>query len=346
MEKRKINIEFIRIFAVFMVISIHVANVYIRRFGTVPDGDFLVSVIYSSFSRVCVPLFFMIGGAFALNKEYDGKKYFGKIIKAITVLIIWSVIYYLTKNGFHFEGIGKVIVNSFFNADMTSRHLWYMYPLIAIYIALPFLQNMCKNLSEKQENLFLILWFCFSGLSYIYIPLASHLAKSNIALEYPVPLINSAYYAGYFIAGHILYKRFKDVSFNKRKNIICIAIYLISTLVTILSTYFISKALDSFASPPTWYRGAVVIIASVAVFLLIVANADKFKSKFILTVSKHTFGIYLIHMIFLNIIKKIIVIADQPAAVAIPVITVIVFVCSLLSSMLLSKIPFIKKVIF
>ncbi len=346
MTNRKLNIEFIRLFSAIMVISIHVANIYIRKFGAVPDSDFLVAVIYSSISRVCVPLFFMIGGAFSLNREYDSKKYFQRILKFTLILIIWSIIYYLTKNGFHFESIGKVIVNSFFNADMTSRHLWYMYPLIAIYIALPFLQNMCKNLSQKQENLFLALWFILSGLSFIYMPLAEFITKTNLTLEYPVPLINSAYYVGYFVSGHILYKRFKDIRFDKKKNLICISVYVISTLITTLLIYFISIKSDTFANEPTWYRGALVIAASFAIFLLFVTNPHKFKSKFILTLSKHTFGIYLIHMIFLNIIKKSITVSELNAAIAIPVITVIVFVCSLLACMLLSKIPFIKKVIF
>ena len=111
---------------------------------------------------------------------FDKKSYLYKAFKFVGILAIWSVIYYFTKNGFEFEGIGKVIANSFFNADMTSRHLWYMYPLIAIYIALPFLQNMCKNLNKEAENLFMILWFLLSGLSFIYMPLAEFITKSNI----------------------------------------------------------------------------------------------------------------------------------------------------------------------
>ena len=301
MTNRKLNIEFIRFFSVIMVISIHVANVYIRRFDTVPQGYFLTATISSSIFRVCVPLFFMISGAFMGDKEFDKKSYLYKVFKFVGILAIWSIIYYFTKNGFEFEGIGKVIANSFFNADMTSRHLWYMYPLIAIYIALPFLQNMCKNLNKEAENLFMILWFLLSGLSFIYMPLAEFITKSNINLEYPVPLINSAYYVGYFISGHILYKRFKDESFGKKQNLICIGVYLVSTIITVLSTYFISLKVGYAISPPTWYRGALVIIASFAVFLLIIA---------------------------------------------IPVITVIVYICSLISCMLLSKIPFLKKILF
>ena len=74
MTNRKINIEFIRILAIIMVIAIHVSNVYIRKFNDISEGYFLTSVIFTSLSKICVPLFFMIGGAFSLDKEYDGKK--------------------------------------------------------------------------------------------------------------------------------------------------------------------------------------------------------------------------------------------------------------------------------
>ena len=346
MAIRKLNIEFIRIFSVIMVISIHVANVYINNFEKVSPEDFLISVIFSSFSRVCVPLFFMISGAFIIDKEYDRKKYFEKILKFIIVLVIWSVIYYLSKNGFDFKDIGKVIVNSFFNANKTSRHLWYMYPLIAIYIALPFIQNMCKNMSRELENLFLILWFCLSGLTFIFLPLASFITKTDIKMDYPVPIINSAYYLGYFIGGHIIYKRVKNLNFSAKNNIICILIYIACSIITTLATYFISIKAGYAVSPPTWYRGSLVILASFSVFILLIANEKKFKNPLIMAVSRHTFGIYLIHMVFLNIIKWNIDVISLSPMLTIPLFTLIVYISSLLVCMLLSKIPFVKKIIF
>lgn len=346
MKNKLLNIEFIRVFSIVMVLSIHVANVYIRAFGDVSNLDFGVAVIFSSIARVCVPLFFMIGGIFAVGREYDKKKYWKRIGKFILLLVVWSIIYHLTKKGFSFKNIDRIIVNSFFNADMTSRHLWYMYPLIGIYIALPFIQSMCKNMSCELENLFLGLWFCLSGLSFIYMPLAKEISGISHKIAYPVPLINSAYYLGYFIAGYILYKRFKDVKLSRQKSVLCVAVYALSTALTTALTYFVTVKDGKYFDEATWYKGALVIIASFALFILVVTNGDKFKGAWIEKLSKHTLGIYLFHMIPLNIIKHYFDLTEYNPLVTIPLVTVIVYVSSLLTCAILSRIPVVKKILF
>jgi surface polysaccharide O-acyltransferase-like enzyme len=288
----------------------------------------------------------MISGIFALSKEYNRKEYFARVKKFILVLVIWSIIYYLTRNGFNFSNMGKVLVNSFFNADMTSRHLWYMYPLIGIYIALPFIQNMCKNLSFEQENLFLVLWICLSGLSFIFVPIAKAVLKTDVEVSYPIPLINSAYYLGYFVGGYILYKRFYNARFDKKRNLACAAIYILSIFITILLTYVISVKNNSFFEAATWYRGALIIIATFSIFILVIANENKFKSKAICRFSKHTFGIYLIHIMFLDILKQNINIVELNPLGFIPIITLILYFISLAVCTVLSKLPFVNKVIF
>lgn len=345
MNNKKISIEYIRVIAIIMTITIHVSNIYIYAFDEISDGYFLTSVIYNSLSRLCVPLFFMISGALIINKEYSRKKYFQKIIKFILLLIFWSLFYYIQKNGFSFENIGTVLVNSFFNAEMTSRHLWYMYAIISVYIALPFIQNMCKNLSKELENLFLILWIVLSGISVIAIPVARYITKSNIEIDYPIPLINAAYYLGYFICGHILYKRFADVNFNKQKNAICLLVYSVCTFITAFFTYFISIKADRFFDAMTWYKSIFTVLATIAIFLLIIANKNFFKSEFILKISRHTFGIYLTHIFFFNIMKKCFDITLFNPIITIPVATLSLYIISLIICMLLSKIPYVKKLI-
>ncbi len=343
---KKLNIEFIRVFSIIMTIVIHISNVYIYNFSNISNNYFLTSVIFNSFSRICVPLFFMISGAFAIQKEYTNKKYIFRVLKFILVLFIWSIIYYIQKNGFNFKDISIVVLNSIFNANMTSRHLWYMYAIIGIYIAFPFIQNMCKNLNTQQENLFLILWGIFSGFTVILIPLAYKITNYHITVSYPVPLINSAYYLGYFICGHILYKRFEKINFNRIKNIICFSIFLISTSITIFFTYFKSVKTNQLFDSMFWYKSVFTIISAICIFILFLVNKNIIKNKIILNFSKHTFGIYLIHIVFLNIIKKHYNIIEYNPIITIPILTLIIYLLSLFSCMVLSKIPYVNKIIF
>jgi len=346
MKKRLINIEFIRIIAIIMVIVIHVSNIYFYSFDKISNTEFLISVIYNSFSRVCVPLFFMISGIFLINSEYDFKKYFKRILKYILLLIIWSFIYYLINNNFHFNNFGVVLINSLFNADMTSRHLWFLYVIIGIYISLPFIQNMCKNLSREHENLFLILWITFSGLIVVIVPISRFITNSNIDISYPIPIINATYYLGYFISGHILYKRFNDIKPTRKNNLVLIMTFLISSLVTIFTTYYTSVVSNIIFDSMTWYRSIFVIMASFAVFGIVIINKDKIKSECILKLSKYSFGIYLIHMIFLNILKDKYNLLQFNSFFAIFSMTFIIYILSLVSCIIIEKIPVLKRIIF
>ncbi len=343
---KKLNIEFIRIFSIFMTIIIHVSNVYIYSFHNIEKSQFLTSVIFNSFSRICVPLFFMISGAFTISKQQSNKKYIHRIIKFILVLIIWSFIYYVQKNGFYFENFKIVLVNSFFNANMTSRHLWYMYAFIGINIALPFIQNMCKNITLQQENLFLTLWITLSGITVIIIPLASEILEKNVNISYPVPIFNASYYLGYFISGHLIYKRFENVKFNFKKNILCILIFGLSTSITSFFTYYLSVKNNQLFDDMFWYKSIFTIFATFSIFILFIVNKNIIKSEKILLISKHTFGIYLIHIVFLNIIKNNYNILEYNSVIAIPLLSLVIFVLSLVSCCILSKIPYVNKIIF
>ena len=335
MTNKKINIEFIRIFAIFFTIMIHVSNVYIYNFEKIDNLDFFISVIYNSFARICVPLFFMISGIFLIKQEYNKEKYIKRIKKYIFLLIVWSIIYYLINNNFNIINFSSTIVNSIVNAYMTSRHLWFMYAIIGLYIALPFIQSMCKNLTKEQENIFIILWTILSGSIVIFIPLARIITKTNIDISYPIPIINSAYYLGYFISGYIIYERLKEHKTNKKHNIFLILFYVLSSLIKALSTYFITIAQNKVFDTMMWYRSIFIVIASISIFSLIIINESKIKNPIILKLSKYSFGIYLIHMIFLKIIKSNINIISLNPIIFIPLITIIIYILSLLSCIII-----------
>lgn len=345
MNKRKINIEFIRVFAAVMVIVIHISNIYLVQYHKIGKTDFLTATCFNSVARVCVPLFFMISGIFLLKAEYDRKKYVGRILRFIGILLVWSFIYYLDVYDFKFQDAEKIFVKALFNPGVISRHLWFMYAIIGIYIALPFIQNMCKNMTREQENLFLILWLVLSGLDSVYVPIASRIVDAEIAVKYPVPIIYATYYLGYFVSGHILYERFKNKKGTSKDNILCVAGYLAATILSIVITYFMSLKEHAYFDAMTWYRGILVIVAAFSLFVLIVRNEGRFKCSLILKMSELSFGIYLVHYLFVNeIMERWDVLSFQPL-IFIPLATLGVYVLSFVICWVLKRIPGVKQMI-
>lgn len=346
MKERKINIEFMRIMAIFFTVVIHVSNIFIRSYGKISNMSFLVADFFNAVARVCVPIFFMISGALLIKGEYVKDKYLKRIKKFIIILVVWSIIYYVVgvvRGGDN--NIIKGIVYSFFNTEYTSKHLWFMYAIIGLYIALPFVQRMCKDMTREEENLFLILFLLICGLSGIYVPLATAITRHNLEVIYPVPLINSAYYLGYFICGHILYERLKNVRNNKKYNLYCILTYIVTVLLMTIITYVLSTKANRLVTTAFWYRGILIILESFSLFILIIINEDKFKSLFINKIASLSFGIYLIHAIFLFIIKDNYDIVSYPAIIMVPILSLIIYLCSLGSSYILKKIPVVKELL-
>ena len=70
-KKRLLSLDFMRIFAILLVIFNHTDNRGFYRFLTDDPGTFLYwfNLFFSILCKAAVPLFFMISGALLLNKE-------------------------------------------------------------------------------------------------------------------------------------------------------------------------------------------------------------------------------------------------------------------------------------
>ncbi|EPF6161045.1 acyltransferase family protein, partial [Citrobacter sedlakii] len=92
MSKRIIWIDNIRAIGCVLVILLHVSAYHLYKVKETSSFDWLFSDIVDSFTRVCVPLFFMISGfIFMKNKEVK----FKNIFKLIANLILYSIISYV-----------------------------------------------------------------------------------------------------------------------------------------------------------------------------------------------------------------------------------------------------------
>lgn len=341
MSKRDYSLDFLRVIACILVIVIHVANIYCRAYASIDDINYIGAVIFNAIARISVPIFFMISGALLIkNSEFDMKKYFKRIWRLLFALIIWNIFYYLFN--FYYLGTSSNLFDTFIESFFvpTKRHLWFIYAIIGIYIALPFVQKMCHNLSEKEENLFMGLYLFFVGFVYVF------RKEFNQTIDNPIPIIQATYYLGYFVIGHILYKRVSDNKIDKKWNKYLILLPIVCLTITILYTLKLSGESHSFDNTYLAYRSIFYILSSVSIFLLFVMYKEKFKySKLIASISNLSFGIYLIHPVFQNIITENIAITQQLTYIYIPVYTLIIFLCAYFSAWIISKIPYLNKIL-
>lgn len=324
------KLDYIRSISCILVIVIHIANYYCRAFYDLTSFSYLGAVIFNALSRISVPIFFMISGSVLLHKKYGLKRCYKRVIEKTITLIIITIIYYFWDKYFMGKDINIISLISTPERAM----LWFLYAIIGIYIVLPFIKNLVDGMDKNEEKLFVLLWTIFNGIFYLL----------KIKPSYPVPIISGTYYLGYFVIGHIVYK-YKD-SFNiKKYNVHLIILFILSMFCIIYFTFKFSLVNQIYYSSLFAYRNLFLMIASVSAFILLYYNVPNKKNKFINHLAKLSFGVYLFHGVFLDLIMKYIPYRQILSFAGIPLFLIIIFIFTYLFVNTIYKVSYIRKFI-
>ena len=327
MSKRNYILDFLRVIAMIMVVIIHIANYYCRAFENIDKISYIVALIFNTISRISVPFFFMISGATLLNKKYDKSKNKQRIIKKIITLIVITIIYFLWDKYYMNKSINLIYLLN----KPERKLLWFMYAIIGIYIALPFVKCMVDKMGKDEDKLFVVLWIIFCGV----------LKPFNIGSTYLIPIISGTYYLGYFIIGYMIIKYYDLINKNKNNKLLFITTIL-SFIIIIITTYFVSINNDKHFTKLLTYSNALIMLASLSSFICLYFNIKDKENIIICKLSNLSFGIYLIHGIILDYIMKLIPYQKINSFIGIPIILIVViFFTSLIISLL--KYTYIKE---
>ena len=320
MRKRDYKLDLLRVISMIMVVIIHIANYYCRAFNDIDKISYLGALIFNTISRISVPFFFMISGATLLNKKYDKEKNKEKIIKKIITLIVITIIYFIWDKYYMNKDIDVILLLS----KPERKLLWFMYAIIGIYIALPFIKCMVDKMRKEEDKLFVILWLMFNGI----------LKCLNIGNTYLIPIISGTYYLGYFVIGYMIIKYYNHINKRKNNKLLLITIILTFTIV-VISTYFISINSDKHFTKLLTYSNALIMLASLSSFIYLYFNIKNKENIIISKLSNLSFGIYLFHGIILDFIMRLIPYKNIYSYIGIPLILVVViFITSIIVSML------------
>ena len=307
MKKRDMNLEFIRVLSCIFVILLHVSNYY-RRNLEVFDTSYVFAVVVNVITRISVPMFFMISGALLMNRKIT----FGirRIKNALIPLLFWSLVYGFWEILFKSSNVYEVVDVIY---DPVTKHLWYMYVMIGIYIALPYMQTLYQNLEKQAKRNFLILWFAILLFTYV----SSFFGQE---LAYEIPFIGgSSYYFGYFMLGAYLYEYKLDI--NKFHSGIGSVVFLTYLCIWALmsDTSSIEKVL--------YYKNFFIVIASACTFhRILMMEKIPVKDSIINAISKCSLGIYYGHIIVLDLCKRYLDFLEIHSIIGVILITALVFI--------------------
>ncbi len=339
METKKYDHQLtrLRIFACILVILVHITNSYLYAEKVLYADSFIPSLLMNIIARVGVPLFFMITGALSFSKSYSFNKNKNKIIHFLSIVIVWSVFYFLW-NTFILHQKPLHLISYIF--DPIKNHLWYMYDLIGFYIAFPLIYIMVKNMNRSMENYFMILWLILGGGARLLTRVLS-MYDIEANLQYYVPIVQATYHLGYFICGYILYKRKDEI--QKLPAALWFFLSLITTILICYLTYKDSNIQGHFHDSFLTYGSLLTMINSISIFNLNLKYEAKYH-KAAVYFSSLTFGIYLFHPVVIDIFKRTLAFPNI-SFLWIPILLFIALVISTIFTAIIKKIPFIKKAV-
>lgn len=342
MDKRDVRLDFIRLISITLVITIHVCNYYNRFLDDCSSSSFVFATLYNSLARTCVPLFFMISGVLALNKPVDRSRQISKIVKFVKILVLWTLVYLAFDVLFmEYTFSAKEIADLIF--EPLKPHLWFMYAIICLYITIPFAKILFDYMQRYEENLFIGLWIVFTGAVQL-IKQGAGIFGGDPEITYSVPLVQGTYYFGYFMIGAILYKRILSKEKFSRKP--WFIVYIICTVIIFAGTYSVSAVIDKYYDEFFTYRNIFIISASISLFVLIMktykGKYEKLNQLF-MKMSPNLFGVYLIHIIFFDLLVRTVNIRLIHASVGVPLYVLSIFAVSYAATVLIKKIPVLGK---
>ena len=345
-SERLVYLDLLRIFCTVCMVALHVSGAGMQ--APIGSFDWHVCNVYDGITHFCVPVFAMISGAFLLDpsRAYSlDKLYKVKIFRIFTAFVFWSVTYAVITAVKSNRPFGKELVIDFVSNVLKGHfHLWFMFMIAGLYMLTPLLRKFTQD--KKLTEYFLIL----CGVFMFIIPnisLYSLSGKVDAVASYVNEKFNMDFVFGftfYFVAGCYL----KQYNLSKKLKAVIYVLGAVSAVLIPYGTYFYSSLagknqfiLYAFQSPLIGFLSVALFVGFKDVF-----SSVKFGNKSLKVIaflSATSFGVYLIHVVFLDAFG--INCRAFNSLLSIPVLTVAAYAASLAVVSLIRKIPVINKYI-
>lgn len=362
MKERITFIDFVRVFACFLVMIVHSSeNFYPGPDSTDMAGPVSMLAnetnrlwvsIYDGFSRMSVPLF-MIVSAFLLapmsEKETSWQFYRKRFKRILPPFLVFAVLYStlpLIWGQLTLDRSISDLIHIPLNFPTLAGHFWFMFPLISLYLFIPIISPWLRNCSAKEERFFIILFAISTCIPYLN-RFVCEVWGQCFWNEYHMLWYFSGY-LGYLVLAHYI-KKHLAWSCSK-KLVIGAVMVVIGAIATILSYYVQAIPGKTLVTPELeigWAFCTInVLCLTAGAFILFSCIKLKETPKFILELSNLSFGIFLMHIFWLHLWAiTFMQIWPLPTAVAIPVMAICTFTASAICCKIISYIPGSKWII-
>ncbi|OZI56855.1 acyltransferase [Bordetella genomosp. 4] len=332
LDDRLDRLDAARWLAALAVVLLHCAAQAVSDANAYGTKDWLAANLYDSAVRWCVPVFVMISGALLLNRDkpLDARQFYARRAARICApLIFWTLFYLAWRSLLDWWDDGRVDL-SFWPRKIAEGapyyHLWYLYMIVGLYLFTPMIRALYHRSQPAARRLWVVGILGVAILDALYRQALD--TGQGFFLTWFLP------YLGYFVAGRMIYDGELRIP---RPGLMLI----LSVLATAWGVFTLSDSgrLNLYFYD---YFSITVPFMSLAAFQWIM-NTPRLPP--LSTLAPLTFGVYLIHPLFLDLVDRTGPVITPSAAWSLPVQTVAVFGLSAASCWLLRRHPATRKLV-
>lgn len=310
-EQRIVYADILRIAAIMAVIIIHSGAPLINQFNSIRLSWWWFGNLVESATRWAVPIFIMVSGMLLLNPKKDEpiKEFLSKrFMRVLIPFIFWGIVYTIwtyRRSIIEYQPLPVLKIIESFYTGTVYVHLWFVYTILGLYLLTPIIRIYVKNSDLNNLKYFLFMWFIANGV-FSFIQKISNI-KIGVDFSFFWGFI------GYYILGYYLH----TVNLNKKQINYIYFFSIVGLMTTVIGTFIINKNNNGVVNQ-IFYDNLTpnVILMSSGVFIFIKNYnwnvilesrnfiLNKINNHSIKEFSSFSFGIYLIHILILNLLSS------------------------------------------
>ena len=291
-----------------------------------------------------IPVFVMITGILFLkkDKEISVKLLFQKYIRRIALALLifglpfaFLTVFFDANYQFSVGQIGTAFIHLL--QGKSWDHIWYLYMILSLYMLVPVFKIFANYADKKTLEYVLIVLFIFTSV----IPTIQDVFPFEFGFYIPI----TSFFAFYLLLGYYIHA----YNFRISNKIIYLigALYIICVIWLSVTKKFYDVDGSIYIMGLRRNMSPLIVIFSVCVFCYVRQNVSSNLSskKIFVFIAPLTYGIYLIHPVFLNVIFKFLKFTpdNYPLAPVIILSTVVTTILSVLLTFAARKVKLIRK---
>lgn len=347
---RKVYLDILRIFAIFLVLFAHTGTMGNKLYTTTENSMLRIMYLYfECFRTINNSLLFMISGALLLKKEERlGTLWKKRVLRFIAVLVISTYMQAILQCYQEHSFLSFSAINVFRQmlVKPIKSSYWYLYTYIAFLIVLPFLRSVAQRMDHKIA----VYLFVISIVTQDLFSIAYYLGVGPINIS----LFTNLIYILYPLLGYYIDSHYEEL--RKRYKYILQVLTVISILGLSLAVYF---SIQTYRGTGNWSESYIILFDMVravwvfCIFKEIIGSLTRKKSIsdkgiwLLEKISGATFGIYLTENILESITIHVYRTFDKhmPSILACLFYLIATMALGTIIINLLKKIPILKKLL-